>query len=111
MPLTRSICPNAPRRHGLQNGAEAVEVVHRRRDQRLGPGPQSGGEPQILGLHRLELGRRLHLEKRALFEAAAPDTSRSGKCAIVFNPTASLNRSIWSVAALRLATTPPTRTL
>jgi hypothetical protein len=39
------------------------------------------------------------------------NTSRLPNCAIVFRPTRSLNFWIWSVSSLRLAMTPPSRTL
>ena len=38
-------------------------------------------------------------------------SSSIGKCAMVFKPVTALNLSIWSVASLRLAITPPKRTL
>ena len=42
-------------------------------------GPQGGGQPQVLGLHRFQLGRGLHLEQRRLLQAAAADHVEVGE--------------------------------
>jgi hypothetical protein len=77
----------------------------------LGAGPQRGGQAHVFLLHGLQLGRWLHLEQRGLLQAAAADDVQVGEVRASFRPIAALYLSIWSVAALRLAITPPRRTL
>ena len=74
------------------------------------PSQRDSGEPQIFRLHGIEFREALHLEQSGFLQPAAADDIQIGKRAMVFRPTLSLNLSIWSVAALRLAMTPPSRT-
>ena len=75
------------------------------------PAQSCGGEAHVFVLHRLELGRRLHLEQRRLLQAAAADHVEVGEMRDASSGRRrALKRSIWSVSALRLAITPPSRT-
>ena len=90
---------------------ENIAVLQRRRGHRLGAGPQRRGQPQIFLLHRRHFRRSLPSRTASPSSAASGAPRRdSGICASVFSPTASLYLSIWSVASLRLAITPPSRT-
>ena len=94
-----------PSRSKMSRSLSGVRV------ERLGAGPQARGQAQILVLHGLQLRRRSPSRTASTSSAGCGGSRRDpGNARASSARRRSLNLSIWSVPALRLAITPPSRT-